>query len=174
MDNEQKGAVVEELLEKFSKHAAFYVTDAKGLTVSQINELRQMCYDKGVVYKVAKNTLIKKALEQIEGTNAEIYDYLKGPSSVFFTDTTNLPGKILADFRKKHDLPVLKAAYVDGEIFAGDDKIKELASLKSKDELVGEIIGLLQSPITNVLGSLQFGQNTIGGIVKTLSEREEA
>ena len=158
----------------FSNSNHFYITDYSSLTVEQINNLRRICFDKGVQIKVLKNTLIKKALERINETAyTGLYDSLSGPTAVMFSETSNLPARIIEEFRKKHDKPVLKAAYIDTDVFIGDDQIETLSNLKSKEELIGEIIGLLQSPIKTVVGSLQSGGNTIAGLVKALSERGE-
>lgn len=172
MTREEKVQEIEALKAKFEEYDNFYVVDAQGLSVDQVNNLRMKCHDAGVEYRVAKNSLIKKALEQIEGTNEDINSALVGPTGVFFSEVANLPGKILADFRKESDLPVLKAASISSDIYEGDDQIAVLSTLKSRDELVAEVIGLLQSPIKNVISGLQgsAGQK-IAGLVKSLEER---
>lgn len=173
MTKSEKTEAIAELQEIFSNTNNFYVTDYSSLTVEQINNLRRICFSKGVKIKVLKNTLVKKALESISETAyTGVYDALKGPTAIMFSETSNLPAKILEDFRKTHEKPVLKAAYIDSDVFVGDEQIESLSKLKSKEELIGEIIGLLQSPIKNVVGSLQSGGNTLAGLIKTLSERE--
>ena len=176
MTRAEKTAVIEQLKVKFSNTKYFYLTDASTLTVEDINAFRRDCYDKDVEVRMYKNTLIRKALEQISdnGEYDALYDSLKGQTTVMFTETGNLPAKILKEFRKTHEKPVLKAAYIESSIFIGDDEIDSLTKLKSKEELIGEIIGLLQSPVQSVLGALSSGGTTIAGILKTLEEREEA
>ncbi len=173
MTRSEKVAVVEELKEKFDNSTSFYVTDSSTLTVAEVNNLRGLCFEKGVEMRVVKNTLVKKALEALpEDKNyAELYDTLKGPTALMFCETANLPAKLIEEFRKTHEKPVLKAAYIDSSIYVGDDQVKSLAALKSKEELVGEIVGLLQSPAKNVISALKSGGSTIAGILKTLEER---
>jgi len=172
MTREQKRQVVADLTEKLNNSDNFYLTDASTLTVEQVNKFRELCYNKEVEYKVYKNTLIKKAMEAAEADYEEIYDALVGPSSIMFCEVANVPARALKEFRENFDKPVLKAAYIDTDVIKGDDQIEALSKLKSKEELVGEVIGLLQSPIKNVLGALQSGGNTIAGLVKALEERE--
>ena len=128
-------------------------------------------FQQGIRLQVAKNTLIKKALQETEKYSEELDAILKGPTAVMFTDTANVPAKLITQFRKTNPKPLLKGAYIDSAIFAGDDQLKTLSSLKSKEELLGEIIGLLQSPAQNLISALQSGGNTIAGLVKTLEER---
>lgn len=175
MTRADKIAAVEELKEKFEEYNFFYVTDSSTMTVAQVNELRGKFFEKGVKMQVVKNTLAKKAMEQVsDSAYQDLYDSLKGPTALLFTDTANVPAKIIKEFRGKDgERPLLKAAYIDSSIFVGDDQIAALASLKSKEELLGEVITLLQSPIKNVLGSLQSGGNTISGLLKALEERGE-
>jgi len=173
MTRSEKEAVVEELKEKFDNSTSFYVTDSSTLTVAEVNNLRGQCFEKGVELRVVKNTLVKKALEALpEDKNyAELYDTLKGPTALMFCETANVPAKLIEAFRKDHEKPVLKAAYIDASVYVGDDQVKSLAALKSKEELVGDIIGLLQSPAKNVISALKSGGSTIAGILKTLEER---
>jgi len=179
MNKEDKAVIIEALVEKFNKNNYFYITDASGLTVAEVNNFRRLCFEKGVEYSVFKNTLIKKALERIDNS-ADYTQFddavLKGFSGIIFSEESgNLPAKILKDFRKKgNEKPILKGASVDASLFIGDDQLEALSKLKSKAELIGEIIGLLQSPAKNVISSLQSGSNILAGLVKTLSEREEA
>ena len=175
MTKEQKIQLVKDLTEKFTEYPNFYITDAGGLTVAQVNELRGLCFKENIPMHMVKNTLIKKALENLEGDYSDVYEVLKEPSSIFFTNTENpsVPAKILREFRKKNEKPVLKAAIIETSVFKGDNQIKTLAEMKSKDELIGEIIGLLQSPAKNVVSALKSGGGKLAGIIKTLSEREE-
>lgn len=169
-----KAEIIANLKDQFSQVNSFYVADSSTLTVEDINKFRRICFEKGVKVRVAKNTLIKKALEQSEGEYDQIFDILKGPSTLIFSETANLPAKIINDFRKEHEKPILKAAYVDSAIFIGDEQLAALSKLKSKEELIGDIITLLQSPAKNVISALQSGGSKLAGILKTLAEREEA
>ena len=174
MKRADKVASIEALKDKFENNEFFYLTDSSELTVETINKLRSLCYEKGVEMKVVKNTLVIKALEnepEEKGYKA-LFDSLKGPTTILFSDTANVPARIMEEFRKSHDKPVLKAAYIDSDVYVGDDQLKVLAALKSKDEMVGEIITLLQSPIKNVISGLQSGSSTLAGLVKALQERE--
>ena len=176
MTRDEKTAQIEELKNKFDSNPYFYITDASSLTVVQVNKLRGLCFEKNVEIKVVKNTMARKALEALpeeKGFEA-LYNSLKGPTTVMFAAAANIPAKILKEFRKNHEKPVLKAAYIESSIYEGDDQLDALASLKSKDDLLAEIIVILQSPIKNVLGSLNSGKNTISGLLKALEERAEA
>lgn len=174
MTKSEKTATIEALKEKFDQQSFFYLADASTLTVEQVNKFRGLCHEKGVEMKVVKNTLARKALEALpeERNYSSLFDALKGPTAILFTETANVPAKIIKEFRATNERPLLKAAYIDTDVFSGDDQIAVLASLKSKEDLIGEVIGLLQSPIKNVLGSLQSGGNTIMGLLKALEERE--
>lgn len=174
MTKSEKFAVVDELKVKFEENSNFYVTDSSTLTVAEVNDLRSICFEKGIEMRVVKNTLVKKALETFpeEKNYAELYDSLKGPTALMFCETANLPAKVIEDFRKTHERPVLKAAYIDTSVYVGDDQVKSLAALKSREELIGEIIGLLESPAKNVISALKSGGSTISGILKTLENRE--
>jgi large subunit ribosomal protein L10 len=177
MKKENKSVVIDELTQKFTEYNYFYVTDTSALSAGQITKFRKFCFDKGVEYKVFKNTLIAKALEKLSTDYTEFNSkVLKGSSGVIFSTTGNLPAKLLQEFKKttKIDKIVFKGASVDSSIFIGEDQLDTLANLKSKYELIGEIIGLLQSPAKNVISGLQSGGNKLAGILKTLSERGEA
>ncbi len=174
MTRKDKSAVIESLKAKFEELPFFYIADSSTLTVEEVNNLRRLCFEKGVEMRVAKNTLIRKALEQVgEGNEYEgLYDTLKGPTTLFFSDVSNLPAKVINEYRKTSERPILKSAYIDSSVFMGDESLEALSKLKSKDELLGEIIGLLQSPAKNVIGALQSGGQKLMGILETLSERE--
>jgi large subunit ribosomal protein L10 len=176
MTRAEKTTAIEELKQSFQENQYFYITDSSALTVEQVNNLRRLCHEKGVTMKVVKNTLAKKALEEIgeNGHYSELWDALKGPTAVMFCETANVPAKLIKEFREKHDKPILKAAYIDSDIFLGDDQLDVLKSLKSKEELVGDIVILLQSPIKNLVGALNSGSSTIAGLVKALEERASA
>jgi len=171
MTREEKTAEIAELKEKFSNAKNFYITDTSDLNVETVGNLRRICFDKGIELRVAKNTLIKKALDELDGDYENVYDSLKGPSALMFSEIANAPAKIIEEFRKTNEKPVLKVAYIDKEVFVGDDQVATLSSLKSKEELVGEIIGLLQSPAKNVISALQSSGNKLAGILKTLADR---
>lgn len=176
MTKADKAQAIEVLKEKFEEVSFFYITDASTLTVEQINNFRGMCFEKGVEMKVVKNTLVRKALESFpqERKYEGLYEALKGPTALLFTSTANVPAKLIKEFRKTAERPVVKAAYIDTGIYIGDENLDALSMLKSKEELVGEIIGLLQSPIKNVVSSLQSGGQTLSGLLKALEERQEA
>ena len=178
MTREEKSNVIAELSERLSDNKHFYITDASGFTVAQINQFRRMCFQKGLQFKVFKNTLIKKALDQQEDDYSELdgSDVFKGYSGIIFSsEVANLPAQVIREFRKQgfsEDKPALKAASIESEVFIGEEYLMTLSELKSREELIGEIIGLLQSPAKNVISALQSGKNTLAGLVKTLSERE--
>jgi large subunit ribosomal protein L10 len=173
MKKDDKLQVIESLSEKFSKSDYIYFTDFISLTVAQMNQFRRICFNNNVEVKVVKNTLIKKALEKnaAEKGFEPLYDALKGSTALMFAETANLPAKLLSDFRKENDKPLLKAAYIDSAIFLGDEQLDKLKSLKSKQELIGDIILILQTPAKNVIGALKSGGNTLAGLVKALEER---
>jgi len=174
MTRTEKVAAVEALKEKFSNSEFFYVTDASTLTVEQVNKLRAMLFEKGIQMQVVKNTLARKALEALpeENNYGELFDALKGPTAILFTEVANAPARVIKDFRGKDERPILKAAYIDSAIYKGDNQLGTLSDLKSKEELLGDLLGLLQSPIQNVMGALNSGGNTLSGLLKALEQRE--
>ncbi|NND76569.1 MAG: 50S ribosomal protein L10 [Flavobacteriales bacterium] len=174
MTRAEKTNVIADLKEKFGSSQFFYIADSSTLTVEQINQLRGLCFKNDIEMKVVKNTLAIKALEQCDAEkNFEgLYSSLKGPTTIFFTEVGNAPAKMIKEFRKANERPILKAAYIDTAIYEGDDQIETLSKLKSRDELIGEIISILQSPAKNVISSLQSGGSKLSGILKTLGERE--
>jgi large subunit ribosomal protein L10 len=176
MTREEKGQVIDNLADQLSKTPYFYITDTGGLTVAQVNAFRKLCFERGVEYKVVKNTLIKKALERLDADYTPFDNkVLKGFSGIMFSpENSNLPAKLIQEFRKKDKKnvkPVLKGASIDTDLFIGEENLDLLSKLKSKNELIGDIIGLLQSPAKNVISGLQGGGNKLAGILKTLSER---
>ncbi len=175
MTRAEKSNQIEELKNKFDSSSFFYITDSSTLTVDQVNNLRRLCFQQDVEMKVVKNTLAQKALEALpeEKGYQALYSALKGPTAVMFAAAANVPAKVLKEFRKTADKPTLKAAYIESSVYEGDDQIEALASLKSKEDLVGEVIVLLQSPLKNVLGSLNSGRNTLSGLLKALEQRAE-
>ncbi len=174
MTREEKNKIIDSLVETLSSYNGFYITDISGLTVAKTNKLRKLCFEKGVQLNVAKNTLIQKALERM---NAAEYDpmfaSLTGASALMLSESSNIPAKLIKEFRKAAatDRPVLKCAYVESSVFIGNNQLEALIAVKSKNELIGDIIGMLQSPIQRVLGGLQGGGHKIAGIIKTLESR---
>ncbi len=173
MNREQKAQAIETLKEKFASSSFFYITDSSALNVGQVNDLRQKCFENDIEMQVVKNTLVKKALEETAADKGYegLYEVLSGPTALMFSNVANAPAKVIKEFRKSHDKPVIKAAYIDSDIFMGDESLAVLADMKSKEDLLGEVIVLLQSPIKTVIGSLNSGGNTIAGLVKALQER---
>jgi large subunit ribosomal protein L10 len=157
MTKEQKNEVIEVLKEKFSQYSNFYVTNTESLTVAQVSKLRRVCFDKQVEMKVAKNTLIKKALEALDAEKyAGVYESLNNVTALMFSESPKEPALILSTFRteSKGEKPVLKAAFINGDVFVGDNQLATLTKIKTKNELIGEVIGLLQSPAKRVLSAL--------------------
>jgi len=158
MTKEQKEGVIEVLKGKFSQYSNFYVTDTESLTVGQINNLRHACFNKKVEMKVAKNTLVKKALESLDNDKySGVYDALHNVTALMFSESPKDPAVIISSFRKSNnnEKPMLKAAFINGEIFVGDNQLANLVKIKSKNELIGDVIGLLLSPVQRVIGALQ-------------------
>ena len=176
MNKDQKNEVIEVLKDKFNQYNNFYITNTESLSVAQVSKLRRICFDKKVEMKVAKNTLIKKALEGLDSSRyADVFESLNGVTALLFSENAKEPALIISSFRKEGNLekPVLKAAFIDGDVFAGDDQLKALINLKSKHDLIGEIIGLLQSPAKNVISALNAG-NKLAGLIKALEDRAAA
>ena len=173
MTREEKGQIIDALAVKFSQHDHFYITDASGFSVEQINAFRRICFNKGVEYRVYKNTLIRKALEKQGGNFDPIYKVLHGFSGVIFSkDSGNAPAKAIKEYRKKNEgKPAFKAASIQTDLFIGEENLNVLSDLKSKNELIGEIISMLQAPAKNVLSALLSSKQTVAGLVKTLEER---
>lgn len=174
MTREEKGQLIDELTAVLEESNIIYLTDIAGLDSAKTTELRRQCFRNNISIRVVKNTLLKKAMERVEAKEFdELFDSLKGNTAIMISDKGNAPAKVIEDFRKKSEKPILKAAWVDQAVYVGDENLKTLASLKSKEELIGEIIGLLQSPLKTVVSQLQSSGQKIAGIVKTLSEKEE-
>ncbi len=170
MRKEEKNRLIDSLKEKLKSNNYLYITDISNLNVKKTNDLRRICYKKGVELIVVKNTLLKKAMEKTNDNYESMYDVIKGSTSIMFSDTANLPAKIIKNFRRNSDRPILKAAYVEDMTYIGDEQLNMLVNIKSKNELVADIIALLQSPMKNVISALQSQGNNIAGILKTLSE----
>lgn len=171
MTKEEKTRVIEDLTAQLAGTNVVYVTDISGLNAETTSNLRRACFKAGIKLEVVKNTLLEKAMGGLENNYGELPSVLKGSTSIMIAENGNAPAKIIKEFRKKSDKPVLKGAYIYEAVFIGDNQLDALISLKSKEEVIGEIIGLLQSPAKNVVSALKSGGSTIAGLVKTLSER---
>lgn len=172
MTKDQKNEVIDALKSKFTQYSNFYITDTESLSVSQVTRLRRHCFNKQVEMKVAKNTLIKKALESLDGEKyTGIYDSLHKVTALMFSDSPKEPAVIISSFRKElnGERPLLKAAFLNGDIFVGDNQLLALTRIKTKNEMIGEVIGLLQSPIQRVIGALQNRPEQNANAVETAS-----
>jgi len=173
MTRVEKNDAIEVLTGKLNEANIFYLADIDGLDAETSSNLRRSCFKDNVQLEVVKNTLLRKALEKADGEYTELYDTLKGNTSIMFSTVGNTPAKIIKDFRKKSERPLLKGAFIEEAIFIGDEHLDALVAIKSKEELLGDIITLLQSPAKNVISALQSSGGKIAGIVKTLSEKPE-
>jgi len=172
MTREEKAKYIDDLAAELTASNVIYLTDTADLTVETINTLRRRCFNSDIKLRVVKNALLQKAMERVETKNfSGLYDTLKGSTSIMISEAASAPAKLIAEFRKKNDKPVLKGAYVEEAIFVGDNQLSVLESLKSKEELVGDIIAALQSPAQKVLSGLTGAGGKIAGILKTLEER---
>jgi large subunit ribosomal protein L10 len=172
MKSSDKKVIINNLQEQIDSYNHFYLTDISGLNAENTSNLRRLCFKQNVKLVVVKNTLLRKALESSNKNVEEIYDALKGNTSVMFTADANVPAKLIKDFSKRHKKPVLKAAYVQESVYIGADQLDALIAVKSKNELIADVVALLQSPMKTVLGQLQSGGNIIHGVLKTLGEKE--
>ena len=171
MNRDEKNQMIDTLVDTLSTYSSFYIADIGSLNSEKTSKLRRLCYSKNVQIRVAKNSLIKKALGKMEGDFEQLLPTLKGSSAILIAEVPNVPAKVIKEFRKGADKPVLKSAFIDSAIYVGDNQLDSLAALKSKQELIGDIIGLLQSPAKNVVSALQSGGGKLAGILKTLEER---
>ena len=172
MTREEKSQVIEELTVQLADNANIYLADISGLNAGTTSNLRRACYKANVQLAVVKNTLLEKAMEASDRDFGDLPTVLKGNTSVMYSETGNAPAKVIKAFRKKSDKPLLKGAFIEEAVYLGDEQLDMLVDIKSKEELIGEIVGLLQSPAKNVISALKSGGGTIAGIIKTLSERE--
>lgn len=172
MRREDKTTIVNSLAERLKEYSHFYLTDTAQLNAADTSDLRRKCFENDIKLIVVKNTLLKRALEESGINFEELYPVLKGTTSIMFANTGNGPAKLIREFRMKHDKPVLKGAYVQESIYLGDEMLDALVSVKTREELIGDIILLLQSPAKNVISALQSGGNTIHGVLETLSKKE--
>jgi len=174
MRREEKDTIIENLSQQLTSTKHFYLADTSGLNAEETSTLRRKCFEKDIKLLVVKNTLLRKALEKLEGDFESLYDVLKESTSVMFCETSNVPAKLIKDFRKGHEKPILKAAYVEESFYIGDEQLEALSSLKSKDELIGDVLALLQSPMKSVVSALSSPGTSLAGALKTLSEKNES
>jgi len=174
MTKEEKNSVIDELTSVLTENKNIYLADISGLDAGTTSNLRRLCFNKQVSIQVVKNTLLRKAMEKTDLDFSELYDSLKGNTSLMISETSNAPAKVIKEFRKKSEKPILKGAFVEEAIYVGDEMLEVLENLKSKEELIGDVIMLLQSPAKNVVSGLKSAGSTIAGILKTLEERVEA
>ncbi|WP_203258945.1 50S ribosomal protein L10 [Hyunsoonleella ulvae] len=172
MTREEKSQVIEDLTAQLADNANIYLTDISGLNAGTTSDLRRACFKANVSMAVVKNTLLEKAMEASDKEFGELPTVLKGNTSIMFAEAGNAPAKVIKAFRKKSEKPLLKGAFIEEAIYIGDEQLDALVDIKSKDELIGEIVGLLQSPAKNVISALKSGGGTLAGIIKTLSEKE--
>lgn len=173
MKREEKTAIVEQVADQLKENSHCYIADIAGLNADETYELRKKCFEKDIKLVVVKNTLLKRAFDKSESNYDELYNILEGPTSIMLSNTGNVPAKLIKEFRKKYSKPLLKGAYVEESVYIGDEQLENLTKIKSKEELIGDIIAMLQSPAQNVVSALQSGGGKIAGILKTLSEKEE-
>ena len=173
MKKEEKGLIISKIADTIKEYGCFYVVETSGLDAEKTSALRRACFKDGIKLMVVKNTLLKHALETLDGNYEELFPALKGASSIMCANTGNAPAKLIKNFKKKDDvLPRLKAAYVEETVYVGEDQLDTLASIKIKNELIADVVALLQSPAKNVVSALQSGSNKIHGILETLSKKE--
>ena len=172
MRREEKDVIIEDLANRLNDTKHFYLTDISALNAEQTSNLRRKCFEKEVGLLVVKNTLLRQAMEKSEGDFNDLYDVLKDSTSIMFSETGNTPAKLIKEFRKTMEKPVLKAAFVEESIYIGDDQLDALSNIKSKDELLGDLAMLLQSPAINLVSALASGGSQLAGALKTLSEKE--
>ena len=171
MTKEQKSQVIDDLTSQLAENSTIYLADISGLDASNTSKLRRACFKANVKLAVVKNTLLFKAMEKSDKDFGELAEILKGNTSLMISESNSAPAKVIKEFRKKSDKPLLKGAYIEEAIYVGDDQLDALVNIKSKEELIGEIITLLQSPAKNVISALQSGGNKLSGILTTLSEK---
>jgi large subunit ribosomal protein L10 len=172
MKSTEKQVIINNLKEQIDSYSHFYLTDTSGLNAEDTSKLRRLCFKQEVKLVVTKNTLLRRALDDSEKDAGELYDALKGNTTVMFADTGNVPAKLIKDFRKKYNRPLLKAAFVEESVYVGENQLDALVAVKSKNELIGDVVSLLQSPMKTLLSQLQSGGDTIHGVLETLKEKE--
>src|SRR6056300_116011 len=172
MTREEKATVIEQLTAQLADNTNIYLTDASGLNAETTSKLRRACFKANIKMAVVKNTLLAKAMEASDRDFGDLSTVLVGNTAMLLSETGNAPAKLIKEFRKKSDRPILKGAFIEEAVYLGDDQVDALVNIKSRDELIGEIISLLQSPAKNVVSALQSSGGTLAGIIKTLSEKE--
>ncbi len=172
MKSSEKASVIDSLVEQINASNHFYLADISTLNAEKTSDLRRTCFKQNVKLVVVKNTLLRKAIERSDKRAEELYDVLKGNTSIMFTEQGNVPAKLIKEFRKKNDRPILKGAFVEESVYVGDDQLDALVALKSKNELIADVVALLKSPMQTVLSQLQSGGNIIHGVLQTLEERK--
>ena len=172
MRREEKEVIIDNLAQRLDETKHFYLTDISSLNAEQTSNLRRKCFEKEISLLVVKNTLLRKAMEKSDGDFNDLYDVLKDSTSIMFCETGNIPAKLIKEFRKTMDRPILKAAFVEESIYVGDDQLDVLSNIKSKDELLGDLLALLQSPAKNLVSALASSGSKMAGALKTLSEKE--
>lgn len=171
MRREEKNTIIDNIVQQIQGNKHFYVTDIGDLNALETSKLRRKCFENKIELIVVKNTLLKKALEKLDGDYKGLFEALSNSTSLMLSDVSNAPAKIIKEFRREHKKPILKAAYVEECIYLGDYQLDSLVIIKSREELIADIVGLLQSPVKNVVSALQSGKTQIAGIVKTLSDK---
>ncbi len=172
MRKEEKKKLIDSLTQQLTENNNFYLTDIATLNAEETSNLRRLSFKNGIQVVMVKNTLLRKAMENVDKDFSELYSTLVGNTAIMFSESANAPAKMIKEFRKKKTLPLIKGAYIEQMSYIGDEQIDFLVSIKSKDELIADIVALLQSPVKNVVSALQSGGNTLTGILKTLSEKE--
>ena len=173
MTREEKANIIQSIKTDLDASSSIYITDCSGLDAITTSKLRRACFKSNIRLSIVKNTLLTRAMDEGDKDFGELKSVLKGNTALMYSEVGNAPAKVIKDFRKKSEKPILKGAFVEESVYVGDDQLNSLVDIKSKDELLGEIVGLLQSPAKNVISALTSGKNTIAGLVKTLSEKEQ-
>ncbi len=173
MRKEDKKVLIDSILSELNACPNFYLTDVSGLNAEKTNQLRRQCFNSGVKMIVVKNTLLHKAMQQMDKEYENLYDVLKGSTALMLCETGNAPAKLIKNFRKTSDRPILKGAFIEECCYVGDDMLDTLCNIKSKNDLIADVIALLQSPMKNIISGLQSGGHKLSGILETLSERPE-
>ncbi len=172
MRKEEKKKLIDTLTQQLTENNNFYITDIAALNAEDTSDLRRLSFKNGIQLVMVKNTLLKKAMENVDKDFSELYSTLVGNTAIMFSEAGNAPAKMIKEFRKKKEKPIVKGAYIEEMSYLGDEQLDFLVSIKSKDELIADVIALLQSPVKNVVSALQSGGNTLTGILKTLAEKE--
>jgi len=173
MRKEEKKALIDSMSVQLANTSNLYLADISEMNAEDTSNLRRLCFKYNITMRVVKNTLLRKAMDAADRDFNEVYEVLKGNTAVMFTEVGNAPAKLIKEFRKKSERPILKAAYIEEMTYIGDEQLDFLVSIKSREELIADVIALLQSPVKNVLGALQSGGNKLSGILETLSEKSE-